>query len=768
MKPIFQKTYTRDTTLIMQQLWFETLTNSLVKEIGINKPPSPVGVDYIFEGAIEVWENIAALKFIKQELVKKSHQDPLFLIHYLEDYEKNIKFLWKNTNITTKKELLIFIRRIHELMPGDAILTSLVEEEKAEHSVRALCQKLRAQDHFFASNDEIIRKCLQNIFSKYGELIICLKLEEINSKIPLIPECKKRFQIFVVASDGFSKVESLTEYAQRKKFIFINEEEKEKRTEISKQKKKGIQIVGQVAFPGIIRGKVKILRRIAEMNKVKTGDIIVSPMTTPALLPALKRAAAIITDEGGSLCHAAIVARELKIPCIVGTKIATKVLKDDDLVEVDANKGIVRKVEDTKSPLPDIKNMRWRHWLERPYPPFMPSLCWKGVDAIYFEKVGLPGFGYNTNLYQFPNAYQSDVRAEKNRLILTEFFKKENIFTITKLLEKVHEHNKKYLKQLNKEKDSIKKLKQAGELICLYFPFLWITDVLESYYKQKTTELVPKYIKDDVQKWVGDISIPKKKNQYVLMQEALRKEPIEKVQKKYAWLKSRDGFTDFYTIDELREIKKHINKSKSPPIHIPKQLKSLAVELQELTYLRTDRTDKFYEMLGLCRPIFEEVAASLGISFKELGNYDAQSILQGSPRKITPPYNYLYHNREQYFSVKKFIDIESNETTEIRGTPAFSGKVRGVVKIVKHPNDISKVEIGDILVAQMTLPSFISAMNKAVAFVTDEGGITCHAAIIAREMKKPCVIGTKIATKVLKDGDRVEVDANKGIVTKIP
>jgi len=58
-------------------------------------------------------------------------------------------------------------------------------------------------------------------------------------------------------------------------------------------------------------------------------------------------------------------------------------------------------------------------------------------------------------------------------------------------------------------------------------------------------------------------------------------------------------------------------------------------------------------------------------------------------------------------------------------------------------------------------------MKKAVAFVTDEGGITCHAAIISREMKKPCIIGTKIATRALKDGDLVEVDANKGVVRKV-
>ena len=64
----------------------------------------------------------------------------------------------------------------------------------------------------------------------------------------------------------------------------------------------------------------------------------------------------------------------------------------------------------------------------------------------------------------------------------------------------------------------------------------------------------------------------------------------------------------------------------------------------------------------------------------------------------------------------------------------------------------------------MTMPAFMPAMRKAIVFVTDEGGITCHAAIMARELHKPCIIGTKIATKVLNNGDEVEVDANNGVV----
>lgn len=79
-----------------------------------------------------------------------------------------------------------------------------------------------------------------------------------------------------------------------------------------------------------------------EIGKVKSGDVLVSPMTDPYYVSAMTKAGAIITDEGGILSHAAIISRELGIPCVIGTKHATKILKDGDLVEVDANEGVVK------------------------------------------------------------------------------------------------------------------------------------------------------------------------------------------------------------------------------------------------------------------------------------------------------------------------------------------------------------------------------------------------------------------------------------------
>ena len=94
---------------------------------------------------------------------------------------------------------------------------------------------------------------------------------------------------------------------------------------------------------GKVIGKAKVCNGAVDaLKKIKKGDILVCPMTLPDYVPAMKLSAAIVTDEGGMTCHAAIISRELKIPCIIGTKIATKVLKDGQLVEVDANKGIVR------------------------------------------------------------------------------------------------------------------------------------------------------------------------------------------------------------------------------------------------------------------------------------------------------------------------------------------------------------------------------------------------------------------------------------------
>jgi len=101
---------------------------------------------------------------------------------------------------------------------------------------------------------------------------------------------------------------------------------------------------------------------------------------------------------------------------------------------------------------------------------------------------------------------------------------------------------------------------------------------------------------------------------------------------------------------------------------------------------------------------------------------------------------------------------------EINGVCACPGKAKGVVRIVNRAIDMEKMQYGDILVSLATTPSIVSAMKKAAAIITDEGGLTCHASIVSRELNIPCVIGTKFATQVLQDGRKVEVDATRGVI----
>lgn len=109
---------------------------------------------------------------------------------------------------------------------------------------------------------------------------------------------------------------------------------------ITKQELKTL-VKGLPASPGVASGKVKNIKDISEIARVEDGDVLVTVMTNPDMVPAMRRASAVVTDEGGRTCHAAIVSRELGIPCIVGAKTASKVLEEGMEITVDATRGVV-------------------------------------------------------------------------------------------------------------------------------------------------------------------------------------------------------------------------------------------------------------------------------------------------------------------------------------------------------------------------------------------------------------------------------------------
>lgn len=117
---------------------------------------------------------------------------------------------------------------------------------------------------------------------------------------------------------------------------------------------------------------------------------------------------------------------------------------------------------------------------------------------------------------------------------------------------------------------------------------------------------------------------------------------------------------------------------------------------------------------------------------------------------------------EHNIYIKENAPISNDKV--LRGVCAYGGCVEGYVRIVNNINDMLSFKKGEIIVSSMTVPQYAMIMRDALAIITDEGGVLCHAAIVARELKTPCVIGTKSATLLLRNGDKVRVNGDEGIV----
>lgn len=188
--------------------------------------------------------------------------------------------------------------------------------------------------------------------------------------------------------------------------------------------------------------------------------------------------------------------------------------------------------------------------------------------------------------------------------------------------------------------------------------------------------------------------------------------------------------------------------------------------------LRFFGRDNFNKTHILINPLFEEIGNRYNLSVNELKFLTPKEILEllNIYEKIERRKNcYLIHKDGEFKLVEnKMLVINEDVSNELKGKGTFPGYFKGKVRLIKNKEDIKKINEGDVIVLRMTTPDLITEnLKKAGAIITDEGGITCHAAIVSREFNIPALIGTKIATKVLKDGDVVELDTKKGFARKI-
>jgi phosphoenolpyruvate synthase/pyruvate phosphate dikinase len=215
-----------------------------------------------------------------------------------------------------------------------------------------------------------------------------------------------------------------------------------------------------------------------------------------------------------------------------------------------------------------------------------------------------------------------------------------------------------------------------------------------------------------------------------------------------------------------------------------KKIKVLIETLQESIYFRSWRTERYYRNAYFLQNFFQHTAQLLGLAkTSDLFFLTPPEIISGLRNGSRISKALLKERRKGYMflaepekntilsgtplaKAKKQISVrEIKSTTEISGMCAYPGRVSGKVFVLKSKKDLGKIQPNTILVTPSTTVDYVPHLRKVSAIITNEGGVLSHASVISRELRIPCVIGTKIATEVLKTGDRVEVDAINGKVT---
>jgi len=278
---------------------------------------------------------------------------------------------------------------------------------------------------------------------------------------------------------------------------------------------------------------------------------------------------------------------------------------------------------------------------------------------------------------------------------------------------------------------------------------------------------------------------PHKKTLLIKYQEELRnlkKSKTDKFLKKWEWVG-----THFFMGEGLAEkkiinlLKRQQKKKKEEKFTIPVDFRIAAKIGGKMAFYRSYLIEQIDRVAYGYWPLIKKIGKENNLTWEEVISLNHYELIELKDKKILPA---NFKQRKAGFgtiNLKGFIGVITGEKlkaslkeceqeiesgiTEFKGMVACRGeKIRGIVKVIEESKNISKMKQGDILVANETTPDYIVGMKIAGAIITNQGGITSHAAITSREMKIPCIIGTKIATKVLKDGDLVEVDAERGIV----
>lgn len=266
------------------------------------------------------------------------------------------------------------------------------------------------------------------------------------------------------------------------------------------------------------------------------------------------------------------------------------------------------------------------------------------------------------------------------------------------------------------------------------------------------------------------------------------KEKIEKHIKEFSWYGTHHWVGDEYNLSEcLRQINEQMPKTSSHRRESVYPSNAFVRIMALATYWRTHCAEVVAKVVFGSRGVLEQIAKMQNVSYDDFVYLLPDEMIEISEGEKLEKAAEIINERKKGFGyvildgkgniitgkiltdlIDVLVEKPKDDIQEFSGKVASKGEiVTARAKVILEPKDFEKLEPGDVLVAAETTPDFVPIMKRASAIITDRGGITSHAAIVSRELKKPCIIGTKIGTQVLKDGDMVEVDTDSGVVRKI-
>ncbi len=334
---IYEKLFSRDFCLASVETWVRGESTNPKGWTDKKQPFLPYIITERTDDTVHFYYDLRGVEWIQDLLVQLAREDKNFIKKIEQTVLEKLKYIrpiYEKKKTLKIPELKRFIQKLEDGYPWFEAMWWFCQMAKARLVGLNLknIQKVRTlTDRLCNGSDTVIRKSLIEIYPRLRDLVSVLTTQEIIfERIPSKRKLEKRYKGYFFGNNQLLVGKTHSQIEKNFGIKFQAEA-------INKSR----QLKGNIAQKGIVRGYIRRIMGHNQINQIKKGEILVSPMTIPDFLPAMRKAAAFVTDEGGIVCHAAIVARELKKPCIVGTKIATKVLKDGDLVEVDAERGII-------------------------------------------------------------------------------------------------------------------------------------------------------------------------------------------------------------------------------------------------------------------------------------------------------------------------------------------------------------------------------------------------------------------------------------------